>query len=328
MNSSPAFSSQPRVAPYLDSRDDRFYGYTPPGQMSFKPRSASRSTSNRTDVDAGLRSATGAERDQVDLRNFIFSGFLHKKSRLGYFQRRLFRFDGLLLICLSPKRHRLPEHINLLTFDPARHGSNQYATEFAAALRRFYPTDPPMPALTNPLIASYSADGNPEVFAKYYHIPKRRGRMCSVRRRKRNSTAGAFCCHECQRGAAMLQCPFSQHKLRSWTAITIQTRLFRTILLAQRPALVVGWAMLPPTTPQPFSHLCRTELLPCGTTKHCTKWECGTNRWQTSFALMRLPEAVLFQWPPALPRLRSPWMDSRQEKRSRAIRLVSIASGQ
>ncbi|KAI9362421.1 hypothetical protein DFJ73DRAFT_812285 [Zopfochytrium polystomum] len=50
--------------------------------------------------------------------------------------------------------------------------------EFASALTRFYPTDPPMPALTNPLIASYEGEnepdhyGNPDIYTKYYHMPK------------------------------------------------------------------------------------------------------------------------------------------------------------
>ncbi|KAI8621831.1 hypothetical protein BC830DRAFT_77286 [Chytriomyces sp. MP71] len=63
----------------------------------------------------------------------------------------------------------------MLTFEPAKHLASGARTggEFADALRRFYPTNPPMPALTNPLIASYDNDnGSDLIYTKYYHMPK------------------------------------------------------------------------------------------------------------------------------------------------------------
>ncbi|KAJ3006956.1 UNVERIFIED_CONTAM: hypothetical protein HDU68_003781 [Siphonaria sp. JEL0065] len=84
----------------------------------------------------------------------------------------MFRFDGLLLLCLAPNRQLLPENVTMLTFDPERHVNN---SEFAEALRRFYPTNPPMPALTNPLLASWETDDDAlgsHIHTKYYHLPK------------------------------------------------------------------------------------------------------------------------------------------------------------
>ncbi|KAI9347634.1 hypothetical protein BDR26DRAFT_48443 [Obelidium mucronatum] len=107
-----------------------------------------------------------------ELTTVVFEGQLLKQNRHGQFQKRMFRFDGLLLLCLAPTRQLLPENITLLTFDPLRHANN---AEFADALRRFYPTNPPMPALTNPLLASYETDDDAlgsHITTKYYHMPK------------------------------------------------------------------------------------------------------------------------------------------------------------
>ncbi|KAJ3104742.1 hypothetical protein HDU97_008921 [Phlyctochytrium planicorne] len=167
--------------------EDRFVGYPPPGDLIPEhERDPNKNQSNNT----GTRSLTTVQTapsqrsltptslqpTAEDLMAVIFSGHLFKQNRRGQFQKRLFRFDGLLLICLAPKRHRLPDHINLLTFDPARHTRSNASGEFMAALGRFYPTNPPMPALTNPLIASYQGENasgsNPDIYTKYYHMPK------------------------------------------------------------------------------------------------------------------------------------------------------------
>ncbi|KAJ3111287.1 hypothetical protein HDU96_005822 [Phlyctochytrium bullatum] len=163
--------------------EDRWNGYPPPGrpmtehereahfQAEAQNPSAQRSLRAGTDRAAGDTLPIAAE----DLTAVIFSGYLFKQNRRGQFQKRLFRFDGLLLICLGPKKHKLPDHINLMTFDPERHARSGAANEFASALKRFYPTNPPMPALTNPLLASFSEgkdSSNPDVYTKYYHMPK------------------------------------------------------------------------------------------------------------------------------------------------------------
>ncbi|KAJ3196680.1 hypothetical protein HK101_008134, partial [Irineochytrium annulatum] len=162
--------------------DDRFKGYPPPGQLipeherQYRPSLDEHNSGNRTNMLMPPVSDGTPLPSVDDLTAVIFSGELLKQNRRGKFQKRLFRFDGLLLICLSPKRHKLPDHINLLTFDPARHTQGSRSNEFISALGRFYPTNPPMPALTNPLIASWNEnggrDGNPDIYTKYYHMPK------------------------------------------------------------------------------------------------------------------------------------------------------------
>ncbi|KAJ3208301.1 hypothetical protein HDU67_006815 [Dinochytrium kinnereticum] len=169
--------------------EDRFQGYPPPGELipenereiRLADNTGNRSngrhpTAERSITPTSFNPQYPPPAAAEDLMAVIFSGYLFKQNRRGQFQKRLFRFDGLLLICLSPKKHRLPEHINLLTFDPARHSKTSVSNEFISALGRFYPTNPPMPALTNPLIASYSEgrseSSNPDVYTKYYHMPK------------------------------------------------------------------------------------------------------------------------------------------------------------
>ncbi|TPX61239.1 hypothetical protein SpCBS45565_g07303 [Spizellomyces sp. 'palustris'] len=113
--------------------------------------------------------------NENEFTSMIFSGYLLKQNRHKRFQKRLFRFDGVLLICLSPKEYRLPANSNLLTFSPDKFQDNNMGREFAQALQRFYPTDPPMPSLTNPLVASIgedSKDGKPDIWAKGYYLPK------------------------------------------------------------------------------------------------------------------------------------------------------------
>ncbi|KAI8809772.1 hypothetical protein BJ742DRAFT_803631 [Cladochytrium replicatum] len=130
-----------------------------------------------TTPDPGVSPPPYAASEEVT--NVIFSGYLYKQNRHGRFQRRLFRFDGIILLCLSPSRERLPEHLKLFQFDPARFRGSPYAPQFVDALTHFYPGDPPTPALTNPLIAAPSerdmeegSDLGPDWYTKFYYLPK------------------------------------------------------------------------------------------------------------------------------------------------------------
>ncbi|KAJ3090344.1 hypothetical protein HK102_004035 [Quaeritorhiza haematococci] len=118
----------------------------------------------------------------------IYSGYLWKENRHGMFQKRLVRFDGLLLICLSPKRIRLPDNLTLPDFDPFHYTSSPnppLPTEFIRAIEKCYPIATPLTTtLTNPLIAApvnsksggdgdeSSGGANPDVAGKYYLAPK------------------------------------------------------------------------------------------------------------------------------------------------------------
>ncbi|KAJ1561976.1 hypothetical protein HK096_002611 [Nowakowskiella sp. JEL0078] len=117
-----------------------------------------------------------ATKDLPTETGVVFSGYIFKQNRHGYFQKRLFRFDGFVLLCLSSKRQKLPDFINMLQFDPARFRGTPIAEEFVKALGHFYPGDPPTPALSNPLIAAHSElevnDDKSDIYTKYYHLPK------------------------------------------------------------------------------------------------------------------------------------------------------------
>ncbi|KAI8809771.1 hypothetical protein BJ742DRAFT_223350 [Cladochytrium replicatum] len=150
-----------------------------PSQRGMLQRKMSQRSGSQTAYEGGSQAGYYGAEPADEVTNVIFSGYLFKQNRHGRFQRRLFRFDGYILLCLSPKRERLPEHIKLLQFDPARFRGTEYADEFVSSLGHFYPGDPPSPALTNPLIAAPTEkdieegqDLGPEIFTKYYYLPK------------------------------------------------------------------------------------------------------------------------------------------------------------
>lgn len=78
-----------------------------------------------------------------------------------------------MLVCLSPKEYRLPPHTSIRTFTPEESENPALDREFGEALRNFYPSNPPFPYLTNPLIAgSVNGESRPDVGAVVYHVPK------------------------------------------------------------------------------------------------------------------------------------------------------------
>ncbi len=126
------------------------------------------------------------------MHSVIFSGYLNKESRHGRYQRRytnllfifrrLIRFDGILLVCLSHKEIYLPSDLIISKFNPLAHplAEQLLPTEFLALLRRFYPTDPTsIIQLMSPLIANtiggYSEEdefGIPDSSSRYFLLPK------------------------------------------------------------------------------------------------------------------------------------------------------------
>jgi hypothetical protein len=87
----------------------------------------------------------------------IFTGRLYKLGRNRHWQRREFRFDGSYLVCLRPRRERLAANtVRLLQPQSPDDG--------------FYDTQPPLPMIGHPLIATEAADGSGWV--RYYQAPK------------------------------------------------------------------------------------------------------------------------------------------------------------
>ncbi|KAG4105236.1 hypothetical protein H8356DRAFT_1071161 [Neocallimastix lanati (nom. inval.)] len=106
----------------------------------------------------------------------IYSGYLEKLSTHGKFQRRLFRFDGLILTCLSQNKQKVPSNTSLLNFQPLfLQDGTQESFEFLGSIGRFYPNDPVNPELINPLVATEKQGndyGIPDLKAHQYYYPK------------------------------------------------------------------------------------------------------------------------------------------------------------
>ncbi|KAJ3030002.1 hypothetical protein HDV00_009316 [Rhizophlyctis rosea] len=97
---------------------------------------------------------------EADFANVFFSGYLQKQNRHRRFQKRLFRLDGLLLLCLSPSTTRkTPDGAPLVRTDPLKF-SGGMSLEFASCVRKWYPV-PTVPGLTAPLVA-VNRDGGEE----------------------------------------------------------------------------------------------------------------------------------------------------------------------
>jgi len=106
----------------------------------------------------------------------IYSGYLEKLSTHGRFQRRLFRFDGLILTCLSQSKQRIPGNSNLLNFQPIfLKDGIQESIDFINTIGGFYPNNPALPEVVNPLVAlekSTSQSGVPDLKSRQYYYPK------------------------------------------------------------------------------------------------------------------------------------------------------------
>jgi len=106
----------------------------------------------------------------------IYSSYLEKLSTHGKFQRRLFRFDGLILTCLSQSRQKVPTNSNLFNYQPLflKDGTEE-SFEFLNSIGRFYPNDPASPELINPLVATEKQGneyGVPDLKSHQYYYPK------------------------------------------------------------------------------------------------------------------------------------------------------------
>jgi len=106
----------------------------------------------------------------------IYSSYLEKLSTHGKFQRRLFRFDGLIFTCLSQNKQKVPSNTSLLNFQPLfLQDGTQESFEFLSSIGKFYPNDPASPELINPLVATEKQGSNygiPDLQSHQYYYPK------------------------------------------------------------------------------------------------------------------------------------------------------------
>ncbi|KAJ3146349.1 Cytoplasmic dynein 2 heavy chain 1 [Geranomyces michiganensis] len=101
------------------------------------------------------------------LQTTIFSGHLLKQSRHSSFQKRLFRCDGILFVCLSPREVPLPRNADLAKIRTETFYDEK--DDFLDYVRRYYPS---LPVFPNTLIAEGDADGVPQEDGRNYYAPK------------------------------------------------------------------------------------------------------------------------------------------------------------
>ncbi|KAJ3392728.1 hypothetical protein HDU92_008231 [Lobulomyces angularis] len=118
----------------------------------------------------------------TQMHSVVFSGYLQKENRRKKFQRRLIRCDGILLVCLSPKKIKLPDGLTMALFNPLTYSAADefLPMDFLNMLKKLYPTYPaPIIQLMSPLIAAISEEfgdedeyGIPDSKSKYFLMPK------------------------------------------------------------------------------------------------------------------------------------------------------------
>ena len=121
---------------------------------------------------------TGLPFGPHETASLIFSAYLYKKNRHGRFQRRLFRCDGVSLMCFSPGTIKLPPGRSVLQIDSKRllrHGPEQLTKDLKKALVKCYLTDGAISRITlNPMLAKMedSKNGSPDLKATGVYTPK------------------------------------------------------------------------------------------------------------------------------------------------------------
>jgi hypothetical protein len=107
----------------------------------------------------------------------VFSCYIEKLSSRKKFQKRILRFDGVYLICLSQKKkQKLPSNTTFTMVNPPCFSDNtEEGKNYLEIIKKLYTDVSPGPEFSSPLIAvedSKSKTGNPNLKAKHYYQPK------------------------------------------------------------------------------------------------------------------------------------------------------------
>lgn len=98
----------------------------------------------------------------------IFSGYLEKLSTKGKWQKRIFRFDGMILACLTDKmRVTVPTGRPIAEFDLSNYLDNVISKDFVPLMRKNLSSK-----LVNSLIAGEISESRPNPNALKFHLPK------------------------------------------------------------------------------------------------------------------------------------------------------------
>jgi len=116
---------------------------------------------------------------KVSKESLIFSGYIEKLSSRHKFQKRILRFDGVFLTCLSQKKkQKLPTNTTFTTVNPPCFAENsEEAKVYLDSIKRLYSTLSPGPEFSSPLLAiddskNKNANGNPNLKARHFYLPK------------------------------------------------------------------------------------------------------------------------------------------------------------
>jgi len=115
---------------------------------------------------------------KISRETLVFSCFIEKLSSRRKFQKRILRFDGIFLTCLSPKKKKLPPHtqftmVNLPFFSESSSEGKMYLD----LIKKLYSNTSPGPEFSAPLIAvedskSKNGSSNPNLKSKHLYVPK------------------------------------------------------------------------------------------------------------------------------------------------------------
>jgi len=117
---------------------------------------------------------------KVSKESLIFSGYIEKLSSRHKFQKRILRFDGVFITCLSQKKkHKLPANTTFTTVSPPCFAENsEEAKVYLDVIKRLYSNLSPGPEFSSPLIAiddyknNKNSNSNPNLKARHYYYPK------------------------------------------------------------------------------------------------------------------------------------------------------------
>ena len=116
---------------------------------------------------------------KVSKESLIFSGYIEKLSSRHKYQKRILRFDGVFLTCLSQKKkQKLPANTTFTTVNPPCFAENsEEAKVYLDVIKRLYSTLSPGPEFSSPLLAiddskNKNGSGNPNLKARHFYLPK------------------------------------------------------------------------------------------------------------------------------------------------------------
>ncbi|ORX48113.1 hypothetical protein BCR36DRAFT_405095 [Piromyces finnis] len=116
---------------------------------------------------------------KISRETLVYSCYVEKLSSRHKYQKRILRFDGIFLTCLSPKKkQKLPANTTFTMVNPPYFSDNsEEGKTYLFLLKKLYSNLSPGPEFSGPLIAvedgkSKNGNSNPNLKSKYFYVPK------------------------------------------------------------------------------------------------------------------------------------------------------------